>query len=243
MNRRTILQLTGVTFVTGLGSSRASASQETDSGEEGGQATEDDRQAGVCEADVRFGEQELVIDDTGFSDEVWAAVVVENTGDAPSGNIELAVEWLDGNGSLLSDTTEYFPTLGAGESWLAYVRSFEEADVVSGVEVTGDFELDPPRTPAGLSVGDTELVGDDVDPAVAGVVENSREEDLDFIYAYGLFYAEDGTILGGSSTSENDLRAGTNWGFELSYPRLPYQADDVVEFDVLLDAQSFQIRG
>ena len=72
MNRRTILQLAGATFFTSIGTGSAIAGQEAEDDEEEEQETEDDQQEGACIADIQFGEQDIVIDDTGHSDERMA---------------------------------------------------------------------------------------------------------------------------------------------------------------------------
>lgn len=241
MNRRKILQLTGASFATGVGANYVSARQED--GQENGDE-QDDEEGTACEPDVRFGDRELLVDDTGFSDDLWAVVAVENAGDLATGEIAVTVEWLDADGNFIDDDDQWLPSLDGGETWLAHVSALgPDSEDVENFEVTGEFETDYPRPPNGMRVTETELVDGDVRPEIAGTAENTREEDLEYVAAQGKFYDEDGTVLAGNSTLERDLPAETDWSFTLGMQSMPYQAAEPTDHDVTLDGRTFQIQG
>jgi hypothetical protein len=117
MNRRTILQLTGATFATGIGTGLNSNSQEAEDGEAGEEETDERQEDPVCESNIQFGERQLIIDESGTSPTAYAAVVVENVGDAASGEISVYVDWLDQDENLIDEDSSTLPFLGAGETW------------------------------------------------------------------------------------------------------------------------------
>lgn len=236
MNRRKILQLTGASFATGIGSSYADTNQEDDEEGENGPA---------CTPTIQFGGRQLLIDDTGYSNDVWAVVAVENTGDAASGGITVTAEWVDEDGNFLDDDGESLPTLDAGETWLAHIRAFGlDPENIDDFNVTGEFDIDYPRTPRGMAVSESELVDeDDSRPEITGVAENTREEGLEYIEARGKFYDQDGTVLAGSRTWEHNFPAGADWNFGIRMQSMPYQAEEPTDHDATLDARSFQVQG
>lgn len=243
MQRRTVLQLTGATFAAGVGADRSYGwlrdehDEEDETDEEDGENDEP-----ACEPEIRFGDRELLVDDTGISPAPYAEVVVENTGDVPSGEITVSVDWLAEDGSLLDDDREQLPSLGAGETWVAYVGALgPDAEEIDDFEVTGEFELGHPRAPDGLELAESELDVDELTPEITGVVENTREEDHERIEVLGKVYAEDGTVLTGGDDFERDLAAGTDWSFEIRLWDLPYQAPEMAEHEVLVNADAFQV--
>lgn len=245
MQRRTMLQLTGATFATGMGADRSYGllRDEHDEAEDDDETGDNEDEEPACEPEIRFGDRELLVDDTGFTPDVYAEVVVENVGDAPSGEITVSVDWLNEDGSLLDDDRERLPSLDPGENWLAFVQAVgPDADEIDDFEVGGEFELGHPRAPDGIEIADSELDVDELTPEITGVVENTREEDLDRVEVIGKAHAEDGTVLAGGSDFERDLAAGTDWNFDLRLWGLPYQAPELAEHEVLVTADAFRIE-
>ena len=250
MQRRTMLQLTGATFATGMGADRSygwlrdehNEAEDDDETEENENEAENEDEEPACEPEIRFGDRELLVDDTGFTPDAYAEIVVENTGDVPSGEITVSVDWLDGDETLLGDNRERLPSLGAGETWLAYVRAIgPEPEEIDDFEVTGEFELGHPRAPDGIEIGETELIVDNLTPEITGVIENTREEVLDQVQVLGKVYDEDGTVLGGGDDIEFDLAAETNWNFEIFLWDLPYQAPELEDYEVMVNADAFRV--
>lgn len=229
MNRRTILQLTGATFATEIGADYIGNRQEN----------EDDEEP-TCDPDIRFGEQDLIIDESGFTSRAYAEIVVENVGDAPSGEISVTAAWMDEGGSFIDDDSARLPSLRAGETWFAYVSSLIDPEDINDFEASGEFEVGHPRSPPGITV--TESDYDPGDNEITGVAENTREEDIERVEAQGKIYDEGGLVLGGGSTWERDHPAGRDWNFEIRTPRLPGGIESA-GYTVVLDARTFQIQG
>lgn len=235
MNRRTILQLTGAAFATGteVGSTIHGQEARTNEEEDGGPETV------VCEPDLRFGERKLIVDESGVSPIAYGGVVVENVGSVASGGITLTAVWRDESGNFINDDSVRLPSLGADETWLAYIRAVTDAEPIDGFDVSGEFEVGSPRTPPGLTVVESDF--DYSENKITGVVENTREEDIDRVEAYGKLYDEDGYLLGGASTWERGFPAGRNWKFEIRTPLLPASVEPTTH-DVTLNADAFRIR-
>lgn len=230
MNRRKILQLTATTFTTGIGAGYVGNRQDGENSDE-----EEPARA----ADLQFGERELVVDESGISPTAYAAAVVENVGGTASGRVSVTAAWMDGSGNFIDDDSIELPSLGAGETWLAYVRALlTDPDEVEGFEVSGEFEVGYPRTPLGMTVTESDF--DRGENVITGVAENTREADIEGLEAHGKIYDESGTVLGGGSTWEGEHAAGRDWSFEIRTPRLPAGVEPT-DHDVMLDARTFQI--
>lgn len=235
MNRRNILQLTGAAFATGTGANSTTNSQDAETNDEA-----EDPETPVCEPDLRFRDRELIIDESGYSPTAYAGVVVENVGEAASGEISLTAFWIDEGGSFIDDGSMILPSLGVNETWVAYIQAFPDAEEITDFEVSGQFEVGPPRTPPGLTVVESDF--DYGENEITGVVENTREEVVEDVEIYGKIYNEEGTLVGGGSTWESELPAGRDWNFEISTPLLPTGVEPT-DHDVILDAWTFLIRG
>lgn len=236
MIRREILQLAGGTLTAGIGAGLVGNRQEQEEGDENGEEEQEDP---VCEPDIQFGETELIVDESGFSATAFAEVVVENVGNAPSGELSITAAWMDADETFIDDDFASLPTLGEQETWVAYIRALTEPEEIEDFEVSGEFEVGHPRAPERLAITNSEF--DQGENEITGVAENSREDDIERVEAQGKIYDDEGTVLGGGTTWESDHPAGRNWNFEIFTPQLPGGVEPV-DHDVMLDAQSYQIQ-
>ena len=235
MNRRNILQLTGAAFATGTGVTSSTNRQKAETNDE-----KEDQETLVCNPDLQFRDGELIIDESGLSPVAYAGVVVENVGDAASGEISLRASWMDREGNFIDDDSTTLPSLGDNERWIAYIRALPDAEEIVDFDIRGEFEVSPPRTPPGLTVVESNF--DYGENEIAGVIENTREQDIEYVEAYGKIYNEEGTLVGGGSTLESELPAGRDWTFEIGTPLLPADVEPT-DHAVILDARTFLIRG
>lgn len=190
------------------------------------------------EPDVRFGDRQLVVDDSGFTTEVYAEVVVENTGDAAAGRITLNVDWYDAADNYLEDTSGSLPSLDAGEVWIAQVSALP-ADVedIERFELSGEFESNSPVAPEGMQVTESEIEIEEYFAQITGVAENDRDDEIRYVEAHGRIYDGQGRVIGGGWTNETEIPAGRNWAFEIhitgrSKERAEGAADHVAFLDV-----------
>lgn len=237
MNRRKLLQVAGATFATGIGTGYTGARQ--DGGENDEPADEPPEEC-FCDPEIQFGEQELLIDESGFTPDAYAVVEVENAGDTPTSELTVSVSWLDEDGQFVGDDSERLPSLAADELWRAYVWTITDPEEIDDFELSGEFEVGQPRTPSGLTIADSNF--DYGENEITGVVENSRDSDIERVKAHGKMFDDGGTVLGGGSTWEREHPAGRDWNFDIRVPRLPGGVEPT-EHEVMLDARTFQIQG
>ena len=193
------------------------------------------------ESDVQFGDRELITDDSGYSTEVYAEIIVENVGDGPAGQITVNVDWVDADGNYLDDSTGRLPSLEAGEVWVAQVSALtSDPEEIEDFEVSGEFEDSPPVAPEGMEVTESELEVGDYSSQISGVAENSREDVIDYVEAHGKIYDDQGRVIGGGYTNETEIPAGRNWAFEIRLSdRAADRAGDAADHVAFLDANLF----
>lgn len=193
------------------------------------------------EPDVEFGEQNLIKDDSGYTTEAYAEVVVENTGDGSAGQVNLNVEWYDADGNYLDDTTGRLPSLDAGEVWVAQVSALiSDTEDIESIEVSGEFENAPPVAPDGMEVTESELEIGDYSAEITGVAENSREDEIGYVEAHAKIYDDQDRVIGGGYTNETDIPAGINWAFGIRLTgRASARAEDAAYHLAFLDADLF----
>lgn len=180
--------------------------------------TETQTQTETATASIETISDELVVDEGEFFTEVYVAATVENVGDAPSGMIELNVEWYDEDGNYMSNDSAYMQSLGAGETWAAHVDyAGSNVEGVDDYEIGGDYDRRFTRaTPDGLTLLDSEmLVGEDV--VIKGEVENGTGEDQSYVEAIVDIYNDDGVIMDEVWTNVTDLPDGETWSFDVTW--------------------------
>lgn len=253
MNRRTYLAISGA-LCTGLaGCSGGSEEIDDSEGDDGGSdntpeetdeptATEEPTPTKPSgEPDVQFGEQNLIKDDSGYTTEAYAEVVVENTGDGSAGQVSVNVEWYDADGNYLDDTTGRLPSLDAGEVWVAQVSALSsDPEDIESIEISGEFENAPPVAPDGMEVTESELEIGEYSAEITGVAENSRQDEIGYVEAHAKIYDGQDRVIGGGYTNETDIPAGRNWAFNIRLSgRATTRAEDAANHVAFLDADIF----
>lgn len=192
------------------------------------------------EPDVQFGERELIKDDSGYTTEVYAEVIVENTGDGPAGQVTVNVEWYDADGNFLEDTAGRLPSLEDGEVWIAQISALtSDPEDIESIKISGEFES-PPVAPEGMQVTESELEIEEYSSQITGVAENNREEETDYVEAHGKIYDDQERVIGGGYTNETEIPGGRNWAFEIRLPgRAAARAEGAADHVAFLDADLF----
>lgn len=164
-------------------------------------------------------EHELVVEEGEFSTDVYVEALIENSGDAPSGNIELQADWYNADGNYLDNSRNWLVSLGAGESWEARIYHLgSNSETVDDYELEGEFTEEPAAiNPAGLELLDSEMQVGENEVVVTGEIENTSGEIQNYVAATAKIYDEDGLVLGDNFTNVSDLRAGETWAFEVSW--------------------------
>ena len=251
MRRRRYLALNGALFAGLAGCSEGSDEiddpQDTPADNDGGSddIPEDTEEPTPTkppgEPDVRFGERELVKDDSGYRMEAYAEVIVENIGDGSAGQVAVNVEWYDADGNYLGDSTGRLPSLEAGEVWIAQISTLtSDPEDIESFEISGEFEDSPPVAPEGMQVTESELEIEEFSTQISGVAENNREDEIRYVEAHGKIYDDQARVIGGGWTNETDIPAGRNWAFKIRLSgRARARAEDAVDHVVFLDANVF----
>lgn len=195
----------------------ADTTEQADS-EETTEADEEKTEAGG-EASLEIVDHELVVEEGDYSTDVYVAATVENTGDAPSGTVELSADWYDADENYMDNDSWYLQSLGAGETWAARVYHLGTgSEDVDSYEVEGEYDTKPKSfDPEGLELVEHDMkVGED-EAVIEGRVENNTGDEASYIQAIGKVYNADGVVLGDDWTNVTDLPEGETWTFEVSW--------------------------
>lgn len=244
MDRRQYLSLSGVFFAGLAGCSEESAiedPQETPGAADDptpGDADSSTPTEPSGEPRVQFGDRKLNKDSSSYSTEVYAEVIVENTGDATAGEVTVDVEWYDTNGNYLDDSTGRLPSLEAGEVWIAQVSAYTtEPEEIDSFEISGEFENSQPVAPEGMQVAESQLDVGEYSSKITGVAENNRDDEFGYIEVHGKLYDGQGRVIGGGSANESSIPAGRDWAFGIRLSgRAEARAEDATEHIAFLDA-------
>jgi hypothetical protein len=192
-------------------------SSQTDN--DGETQTELDTETAGGEPQVTILDSELVVDDTGYSTDVYVAATVTNEGGVPTGQVELTADWYDEAGNFLDNDQTFLQSLGAGETWAARVYHLgTDSEEVDTYEFEGSFETDPPKTnPSGLEVVSTDMKIGDREVLIEGRVSNERDGPVPYVQATGKIYDEEGILLDDEWTNVTDIPEGETWAFELTW--------------------------
>lgn len=226
MNRRQVLYGSGLVMASTLAGCIGGETQEAEGGTRDNESSNSSNNSTRNEtgdnestAKIEIVEHELVVDEGEYITDVYVEALIENTGAAPSGNIELQADWYNADGDYLGNDTGWLISLGPDESWEARVYYLgSNADQVDDYEFGGDFD----ETPAGADPSSLELLGSEMqvsedDVVVTGEIENISEETEEYVAAVAKIYDEDGLVLGDNFTNVTELRGGETWAFEVSW--------------------------
>ena len=91
----------------------------------------------------------------------------------------------------------------------------------------------------GLVIVEHELVEPEDDfgfPEVVGIVENNRDEQIDYVHVAVRVYDHDGHMIESWFTNVTDLQAGGSWRFEMM---INEDWDDIAEYDIRITDSPF----
>lgn len=167
------------------------------------------------EADVVIGEPTLEVEEGDYSTDAWAEVDLRNEGSAPSGQVKVDARFYDADGNVIDTSTGYCKTLGAGETWRAFVSLLgSDAENADSVETEAEFSQDAPSVPDGVTVDDSSLSGGDTDEVLSsGIAANDTGGELRYLEGISKLYADD-VLVGTTYTNITELPDGETWQFE-----------------------------
>lgn len=162
---------------------------------------------------------EGIINEREFLTDVYVTAIIENTGDAPSGLVELNVEWYDSNGDYRNNDSVYLQSLAAGERWAAQVPYIgRHAESLQAYDIGGEYDTEPPSfDPDGLDLIEHEMQRGEDSARITGRVANNTGDTADYVQAIGTVYDSDGLVLGDALTNVTNVPAGETWAFEITW--------------------------
>lgn len=178
------------------------------------ETTEEETTTEAGEAEVAIGEGTFGVADFGYSEYPYYEVELTNEGNAPSGIIELVVDWFDENDEYIDDTLEELVSLKAGTTWIARSYYIGDKDEVASAEASGNYNMALPEWPEGLEVTSSKLLTGGENVKVRATVENNTGEMVDYVAFYGKLFDTDGNVLGQVWTNETELADGSTWQAE-----------------------------
>ena len=204
---------------TRTGTTTTTGEETTEDGEETTADDDDGDSDSAGEPSLEITGHELVVEEGDYTTEAYVEATVENTGDAPSGTVELSVDWYDGDENYMDNDSWYLQSLGAGETWAARVYFLGTgAEEVESYEIDGEFDTEPPSfDPEGLTLAAHDMkVGED-EAVIEGEIDNETGSEVSYVEVIGKVYDADGVLLGDEWTNVSDLPAGETWTFDLSW--------------------------
>ena len=245
MRRRAFLAVVGGVAITGCAGDETEEADDTtnggddDSGTSGDEGTEDDTETGG-EPNVEIVDHELIVEEGDFSTEVYVDATVENTGDIPSGTIELMADWHDEDGNYLDNDSGYLQSLGAGETWNAQVRYLGSgSEAVADYEFDGEYETEPPEfNPDGLELLDSEMETGEDNVLIQGEIANETGDEASYIQVIGKLYGDDDLVLSDEWTNVTDVPADETWSFDLEWIQYD-EPEEITDYEILYTMSSF----
>lgn len=201
------------------------------------QETETETETPAEEVSLTLGDPELVEADLGYTTRPAGQITVENTGNAPSEQVDLTFDWFDDSGEYLASDSTYCHTIGAGEVWQARARpiSVENEEDVSDVEVALSGGSSPASLGAdGVKLVNSQLRASEDDVIVRGEAANNRDSSLSYLEAIAKVYDGDGQLITTEFTNETEIASGGTWRFEINVMTTGRNGD-VESAEVILD--------
>lgn len=181
----------------------------------------DGTSSGDGEPEIEIRDHEPVVDDSGFTTDVYVDTTVENVGDAPSGQIDLQADWYDEDGNYLDNGQTWLRTLRPGETWLArvpYLGTSEEA--VADYELAYEVEPEPPTAPDNLVLEESEMRVGETEVVIDGRITNDTGSEQSYVEAIAIIYDEECRVLGSEWTTVTGVADGDTWSFEMTWLEL-----------------------
>lgn len=156
----------------------------------------------------------------GMDDVMWGRV--ENTGGRHVAHLEAEARFRNKAGELLGTTSASIEGFESGGVWETYLQSFDDPALVADGELTITRITfgPPPDKPDTAAVSPESLrpAHETKTPTAAGEVINIGEETIDRLGVHAKFYAENGILLGTSSTDIVSLGPSDPREFEIGFP-------------------------
>lgn len=189
---------------------------------------------------VSIASDELKKIDTDYSTEAFAFADVVNKGDAASGEITLKARFYDSEDNLLGDNSAYLVRLAPSETWKAAIWFLGEGEKVERLEVEGEYVEEAPNfTPDGIELTGSELSKGSNEATITGTLKNDRGEEVSYLEAHGLFYADETTILASDWTNQTEIPDGDTWKFEVRMGNTGGRVKDVASHKVVYTLSSY----
>jgi len=205
-------------------------------------APEDQETDTAGEAEIEFGELNLVYESEGSEEVAYAEFVAENVGNADSGTVEVTIEWIDESGSFLGEDLVRGWTIGEGERWIGQVKPRgAEPDMIDDFEITTKIQTEPPTPPAGIEVAESSVeIRGEFDRVILGTAESTADEPIESVRARGKIYNSQGDIIGTATQHEYDgIPSDRDWNFELELrDRAGARAEEAGKSVVILDSRT-----
>ncbi|WP_115864111.1 FxLYD domain-containing protein [Halorussus litoreus] len=193
----------------------------------------------ASESTISIENSTLEKQESSYRTEAYALGTVVNGGSGVSGQLSLEARFYDDEDNLLDSTTGTLPYLKPGETWVGYLPYLDDGEAVKSHEIDGEYETEPPKLEVdGVSVADASMSKTEYDATVTGTVENSLDEDVDYLGALARFWRDD-VILAGGLDNITDVPAGENWSFEASYMGYGERWEGANDFDVIPEVSIF----
>jgi hypothetical protein len=195
----------------------------------------------AAEPNLNIQNQQLgVVDTWPNTGRAYAEAVIENTGDARCGTIELTARWFDDSGSIIGEDSRWLPTLGTGETWIARVGTSRDENEIADFELSGEYELSVGNTPDGMSIVDTNYtVEESYRSRITAEIDNERSESLHMVNFKANLYNDNGEIIAGSETREGNIPPKEDLFFERIFSHII----QLHTFDEVTDYRVFLIKG
>lgn len=193
----------------------------------------------ASESAISIENSKLEKQESSYRTEAYALGTVVNEGSGVSGQLSLEARFYDGEDNLLDSTTGTLPYLKPGETWVGYLPYLDDGEAVKSHEIDGEYETESPQLEVdGLSVADASMSKGSIEATVTGTMENSLDEDADYLGAMARFWRDD-VILAGGLDNITDVPAGENWSFEAGYMGYGERWKDANDFDVISELSIF----
>lgn len=202
------------------------------------ETTEEETTTEAGEAEVAIGEGTFGVAEFAYNEYPYYEVELTNEGDAPSGIIELVVDWFDENDEYVNDTLEELVSLKAGKTWIARSYNIVDRDKVASAEASGNYNMEPPEWPEGLEVASSKFLGGGENAKVRASVENNTGQMVDYVAFYGKLFDGDGNVLGQVWTNETELADGSSWQAEREWDD-EARAKLAKDHEVVLEGSSY----
>ncbi|MDJ1433539.1 FxLYD domain-containing protein [Halostagnicola sp. A-GB9-2] len=242
MQRRDVLMGSGAAFSLILAGCAGDDAEDVEGGTRDDDNGTGDDNGSSGSADLEIVDHDLVVEEGAFSTDIYVAATVENSGDEPSGDIELQADWYDSDGNYLDNDAGRLTSLEAGETWSARVYHHGSGtEDVEDYELEGEFDEDAHEPADGLTLADSTMEVRDDELVVEGEIENETGEEQSYVEIVAKVYDEDGVALGDEWTNVTDLRADETWAFDVEYfsADIRNRIDEAEDHDILIKDSSW----